>query len=134
MLAAADSGRLVLRVTLGVLVLLHGIAKLIHGPAYIVGLVTGAGLPALLAYGVYVGEVVAPILVIIGLWARAGALVIAINMLVALALVHMGQLFALNAQGGWELELQGMFLFSAVAVALLGAGRFSVAGANGRWN
>lgn len=134
MQASADSGRLVLRVALGVLVLLHGIAKLIHGPGSIGGLVTDAGLPAFVAYGVYVGEVLAPILVIVGQWARAGALVIAINMLAAFALVHMGQLFALNAQGGWALELQGMFLFSAIAVALLGAGRFSVAGANGRWN
>ncbi|MBN8728621.1 MAG: DoxX family protein [Xanthomonadales bacterium] len=134
MQASADLGRLVPRVALGVLVLLHGIAKLIHGPGFIVGLVTGAGLPSFLAYGVYVGEVVAPVLVIIGLWTRAGALVIAANMLVAFALVHLGQLFSLNAQGGWELELQGMFLFTAIAVALLGAGRFSVAGANGRWN
>ncbi|MCK9538672.1 DoxX family protein [Dokdonella sp.] len=132
--ASADTGRLVLRVVLGVLVLLHGIAKLIHGPGFIVGVVTGAGLPAFLAYGVYVGEVLAPILVIIGLWTRPAALVIAINMLMALALVHMSQLFSLNDQGGWELELQGMFLFSAIAIALLGAGRFSVAGANGRWN
>lgn len=50
-------------------------------------------------------------------------------MLVAVFLAHQGQLAQLNQQGGWALELQGMFLVAAVAIALLGPGRFS---ANGR--
>jgi putative oxidoreductase len=129
-----DLGRLVLRVVLGVLILFHGVSKLIHGPGYIIGVLAGAGLPSLLAYGVYVGEVVAPILVLIGLWARVGGLIIAINMLVAIALVHLGQLATLNDTGGWALELQGMFLGAALAILLLGAGRFSLGGSNGRWN
>jgi putative oxidoreductase len=129
-----DLGRLVLRVVLGVLILFHGVSKLIHGPGYIIGVLAGAGLPSLLAYGVYVGEVVAPILVLIGLWARVGGLIIAINMLVAIALVHLGQLATLNDTGGWALELQGMFLGAALAILLLGAGRFSIGGSNGRWN
>jgi len=134
MRASADFGRLVLRLALGTLVLLHGIAKLIDGPGFITGLVSNAGLPAFLAYGVYLGEVVGPVLVILGLWTRAGALLIVANMVVALVLVHAGQLLDLNAQGGWELELQGMYLSAALAVALLGAGRFGITGANGRWN
>jgi putative oxidoreductase len=129
-----DLGRLVLRVVLGVLILFHGVSKLIHGPGYIIGVLAGAGLPSFLAYGVYVGEVVAPILLLIGLWARVGALIIVINMLVAIALVHLGQLATLNDTGGWALELQGMFLGTALAILLLGAGRFSLGGSNGRWN
>jgi putative oxidoreductase len=46
----------------------------------------------------------------------------------------MKDLGALNKQGGWALELQGMFLFGALAVAFLGAGRFSVGGTGGRYN
>jgi putative oxidoreductase len=38
----------------------------------------------------------------------------------------MGQLGQLNAQGGWALELQGMFLFTAVAITLLGPGRYAI--------
>src|SRR5690606_27553055 len=49
-------------------------------------------------------------------------------------LVHMGEMFQLTKTGGWALELQGLFLFSALAVALLGAGRYSVGGIGGRWN
>lgn len=129
-----DTGKLVLRVVLGVLILLHGIAKLVSGPGFVMGLLAKYGLPSALGYGVYIGEVVAPLLLILGLYTRAAALVVVINMLAAIALVHMGQIAQINKQGGWELELQGMFLFSAVAVALLGAGRYSVGGLRGRWN
>ena len=77
---------------------------------------------------------VAPALLIVGLWTRAAALVIVVNMLVAISLVHTSQLFMLNKNGGYALELQAMYLFVAVAIALLGAGRFSIGGSGGRWN
>jgi putative oxidoreductase len=129
-----DTGKLILRVSLGVMMLLHGIAKITGGADGIIGMVEKTGLPGVFGYLVYVGEVAAPLLLIIGLWTRLAALVVAINMGVAIALVHMGELFTLTKQGGWALELQGMFLFAAIAVALLGAGRFSVGGARGRFN
>ena len=129
-----DLGKLVIRSALAILVLLHGISKLTGGIDGISGMVTNAGLPAVFAYGVYVGEVIAPLLVLIGLWTRAAAAVMAINMVVAVMLVHVPELAQLNKQGGWALELQGMFLFGAIAVALLGAGRYSVGGINGKWN
>ncbi len=134
MQGSTDLGKLVLRVVLGVLILFHGVAKLIHGPGYIVSVVTGAGLPSLLAYGVYVGEVVAPLLLLLGFWTRIGALIIALNMIVAILLVHLAQFATLADSGGWALELQGMFLGTAVAIMLLGAGRYSLGGGNGRWN
>lgn len=134
MKSSVDLGKLVLRVVLGVLILFHGVSKLIHGPGYIMGVVTAAGLPSVLSYGVYVGEVVAPILLLLGLWTRLGALIVAINMIVAIALVHLGQFATLDATGGWALELQGMFFGTALAIALLGAGRFSLGGSHGRWN
>ncbi|ANN67384.1 DoxX family protein [Bordetella bronchialis] len=129
-----DAAKLILRLTLGILVLLHGISKMTHGVGSIVGMVQAQGWPGFTAYFVYVGEVIAPILIIAGLFTRLGALLIAINMLVAIFLVHHSQLFMLNGQGGWQLELQGMFFFTAVAIALMGAGRFSVGGTSGRLN
>ena len=122
----ADVGKLVLRLALGVLVLLHGVAKLRGGVGPIEGMLEGHGLPGFIAYGAYIGEVVGPLLVIAGFHARIGAALIALNMLFAIGLAHMGQLGQLNEQGGWALELQGMFLFGAIAVSLLGPGRFSV--------
>lgn len=129
-----DLGKLVLRSAVAILVLLHGISKLIGGIDGITGMVANAGLPAVFAYGVYIGEVIAPVLVLIGLWTRAAAAVMAINMVVAILLVHVPELAQLNKQGGWALELQGMFLFGAIAVVLLGAGRYSVGGIAGKWN
>jgi putative oxidoreductase len=121
-----DAGKLVLRLSIGLLVLLHGIFKITHGVGFIGGMLDKAGLPGFLAYGVYIGEVVAPLMMMLGAGARAGAAIVVINMLVALGLVHMGDLFAMTKQGGWALELQGLYLFGALAVALLGAGRYSV--------
>ena len=120
-----DIGKLILRVTLGLLVLLHGIAKLKGGMGGIVGMVESHGLPGFLAYGVLIGEVLGPLMLVIGYHARVGAVLVAVNMVFAIALVHMGELGHFNRQGGWALELQAMFLSAAVALALLGPGRFS---------
>ena len=104
MSTSEDIGKLVLRVTLAVLILLHGISKLQNGIDFISGLVSGAGLPSAFAYLVYIGEVVAPLLVLIGLFTRPAALLIAVNMIVAIVLVHMGELFTFTTAvaGHWN--------------------------------
>ena len=117
-----DVAKLVLRLTVGLLILLHGISKIQGGPGFILDIVEKAGLPDPFGYLVYVGEVLAPILVIVGLWTRVAAVVIAINMIVAVMLVHTGQLLELSPEGGWALELQGLYLAVPIAIALLGAG------------
>lgn len=121
-----DIAKLLLRVTLGVLILFHGLSKLNGGMAGLVHMVEAHGLPAALGYGVLLGEVVGPLLLIAGFHARIGAVLVFVNMVFAILLVHMRQLGAFNAQGGWALELQAMYLISALALALLGPGRFSV--------
>ena len=121
-----DLGKLVLRLTLGILMLLHGIAKITGGIGGIEKMVQGSGMPGFFAYGVYIGEVVAPILLILGLYARVGAAVIVVNMLFAILLAHRADLFLIGPAGGWALELQGFFLFTALALVLMGPGRYSV--------
>ena len=121
-----DIGKLVLRLTLGILMLLHGIAKLRYGVGGIENMVVSQGLPAFFAYGVFVGEVMAPLLVIAGFYARIGGLIMALNMVVAIALAHSSQLFSLSKTGGWELELQGFFLLTGLVVALSGPGKFAI--------
>ncbi|MCC5812627.1 MAG: DoxX family protein [Ectothiorhodospiraceae bacterium] len=117
-----DVGKLILRLTLGILMLFHGIPKILGGVAGIKGMLAGAGLPEFIAYGVYVGEVLAPILIIIGFYARWGALLVVINMIFAIFLAHSHELFALNQHGAWALELQGFFLFTALALMFTGPG------------
>jgi putative oxidoreductase len=128
-----DLGKLLLRLTLGGLMIFHGIAKLIKGPAAINGMVAAAGFPEQLGYLVYLGEIVAPLLLIVGVLTRPAALAIAINMVVAVLLVHPKQLFTLNpASGAWALELQAFFLLTAVAIMLLGPGGLRIGGRSDR--
>jgi putative oxidoreductase len=119
-------GKLILRLVLGLSILLHGIAKLIGGVGGIAGMLSGSGLPGVLAYGAYLGEVVGPLLLIVGWYSRVGAGLIAINMLFAVGLAHRADVFALGPQGGWAIELQAMFLFTAISLALMGPGRYSL--------
>ena len=121
-----DLGKLILRLTVGVLMLFHGAAKLLYGIDPIRDLVVSAGLPAAVAYGVYLGEVIAPLMVTLGLYTRVGAVLIVINMVFAVLLAHTGDFLALSGHGGWRLELQGFFFFGALAVALLGSGRYAL--------
>ena len=123
---ADDAGKLILRLTLGILMLLHGIAKIFGGVDGLEKMVAGAGLPSVLAYGVYVGEVLAPLLVIFGFFSRFGAAIIVVNMLFAIFLAHRADLFLLTRSGGWALELQGFFLFTALALVFMRPGRFAI--------
>lgn len=122
-------GKLILRLTLGLLLLLHGIAK-VTNPARTLdsmsGMLTAAGLPTYLAYGVFAGEVLAPILIILGIYSRIGGLIVVINMIFAVQLAHATQLFSLTKTGGWALELQGFYLLSGLALFFLGSGRVAV--------
>jgi putative oxidoreductase len=129
-----DLGKLILRASLALLILFHGVSKIMGGIDPIMGMVAQAGLPPQAGYLVYVGEVAAPLLMLLGAWTRLAALIVAVNMVVAILLVHTSQFFTLSKAGGWALELQGMYLAAALAVALLGAGRHSAGGLHGKWN
>ena len=120
-------GKLILRLAVGGLMLFHGVAKLLNPGSldWIGGLLQGYGLPSFLAYGVLIGEVLAPIMAILGWQSRLAGLLMAGNMLVAFLLVHTGEVFMLNDSGGWQLELQGMFFLSALALVFLGSGRMA---------
>ena len=107
-----------LRVTLALLMLLHGWAKIRYGVGWIEGLLVQRGLPGCLAYAVYLGEVVAPLMLLVGFWVVPAAAVVVVNMVVALVLAHQGDWLALNRTGGWALELQAFYLVSALVVVL----------------
>ena len=129
-----DHGKLILRLMLGVLVLFHGIDKVIGGIEGIVNRFENIGLPGVLAYLVYLGEVIAPVFVVVGYWTRAAAFIVTGNMVVAIFLAHSGDFLTLTANGGYGLELQFFYLLSSISIIALGAGRYSVAGVHGKWN
>lgn len=117
------AGILLLRWTVAGLMLFHGVSKLISGVDPIPSMLSSMGLPSWLAFGVLIGEVVAPLLILAGVLVQPAALVIAINMVVAVGLAHSSQLFVLGESGGYALELQAFYFLGALAIALIGDGR-----------
>jgi putative oxidoreductase len=120
-----DIAKLLLRVSLGVLILFHGVHKLIYGVSGVEAMLSNVGLPQLLAYGVYVGELIAPIFIILGLYARIASLILAFNMLVAIYLAY-GFSYSLSRFGGLSYETPLLFFMMALLVFLFGSGRYSV--------
>jgi len=127
-----DLGKLLLRFAVGGLMLFHGIHKLIDGVGGIGGMLAAKGLPEFIAYGVLVGEVVAPILIIVGVLTRPAALTLAFTMVVAWLMVGLGKTWALDKTGAWAIESLVYFFIAALAIAFLGAGRYSLA-RDGAW-
>jgi putative oxidoreductase len=121
-------GRLILRLTVGGLMLFHGVAKLLNPGSveFIGGQLTAIGLSPLIAYGVYLGEIVAPLMIIVGVLTRVGGLLLVVNMLFAVLLVHSGDMLSLTEHGGWRLELQGFYFFGGLALMFLGSGKLAV--------
>ena len=129
-----DLGKLLVRLSVGGLMLFHGIHKLKNGLGFIEKTLVDAGLPAYLSYGVLVGEIVAPLLIVLGILSRPAALIEAFVMVAAIYLVHAGELFSLTQHGGYALELQFFYLFGSFAIIFLGSGKYSVSRGRGLWD
>ena len=132
MLTHEDFGKFLLRLAVGGLMLFHGLHKLFDGIDGISNMLIAKGLPGFIAYSVLVGEVIAPCLIVLGILTRPAALVLALTMVVAWLMVGTGKTWQLDAVGAWAIESLVYFFIGALAVAFLGAGRFSVAG-NSAW-
>ena len=121
-----DAAKLILRLTVGILILTHGIGKMMHGIDGVQAMTVAVGLPQWFAYGVYIGEVIAPILLIVGYYARIAALIIAFTMANAIYMAHSSDIFSLNSHGSPIIELPLFYLMTALAIFLLGSGKYSV--------
>ncbi len=125
MFVSLDIAKLLLRLTAGIM-LFHGIHKIMHGIDGVKHLTVSAGLPEFFAYGVYLGEVVAPLMVLVGYYARAGALIMAFTMANAIYLAHSSQLLSLNKHGAPAIELPLMYLLLCMAIAFAGPGKYAI--------
>lgn len=129
-----DAGKLVLRVLVAGLMFFHGYDKVVHGLAGVHEDLRHAGLPPLLALGSYLGEVVAPVLILLGIWTRPAALVYAGTIVLAVSIVHADDFTHLKPTGAWAAELWVFYIVAPVAVALLGAGRYAFRRGQGAWD
>jgi Predicted membrane protein len=130
-----DLGKLLLRISVGLVLIFHGYFKIVNGIEWIKPMLGGVGLPGFLAYGVYLGEFVAPLMVILGFRTRIAAPVIVINMVMAIALAHRNQIFSIKeAGGGWAIELDALILLGALALFFLGGGRLGITKGKNAWD
>ena len=118
--------KLILRVSLGTLILLHGIFKLTHGIDSIKHIFIAHHIPKMLAYSIYLVELVGALFLIIGWQSRIWASLIAIEMLCAIYLTKLSVITHLSTNGAWSIEREVLFFALALAIALLGSGRFGV--------
>lgn len=129
-----DLAKFLLRLAVGGLMLFHGIDKARHGITFIEGTLAAKGWPEFIAYGVYVGEILAPLLILAGFWSRLGGLFMALTMVLAIVLAHSGDWYTLNDYGALSTELPMLFLFGGLAIFFGGGGRYSLGGGAGRWS
>jgi putative oxidoreductase len=117
----SNSGLLILRVFIGAALLTHGWGKMFGGLDGFAQGVAGMGLPApkLLAFLAAFAESFGAILLAIGLLTRPAALLIVVNMAVAVFVAHKGQGFAAQ-------EMAWLYLVPALFFLLKGAGAWSV--------
>lgn len=125
-------GILILRVFLGIMMLLHGIAKLESGVGHIESMLVDKSFPSFLAYGVFIGEVVAPLLIILGYRTKLASIILVINCIFIIILGPYDT-FSLGKYGGWNAELPGLFLFGALSLVFTGAGKFAFSYKN-KWD
>jgi putative oxidoreductase len=120
-----DTGKLMLRITTAGLILFHGIHKIIFGVAF-GGALAAHQLPPFVAYGVYVGEVIAPLFMILGVWTRIASLVVVFNMVVAIGLVAYRNVPVIQRTGAWGMEAEAFYLLTALVVFFIGAGKYRI--------
>lgn len=121
-----EIGRFILRLSIGGLMLFHGMNKIFYGTEQVEGFLTRAGMPAFFSFGVFIGEVLAPVMLILGFKTRLAAFSILVDMFIATLLVHASQFNETNELGGWMLELNALYFLGALAIIFLGSGRYAL--------
>ncbi|CAA6822016.1 MAG: Membrane protein containing DoxX domain [uncultured Sulfurovum sp.] len=110
-----------LAICLAVLLLFHGVDKIVNGVGNIVNMLNKMDVPyaQYVAYAVYVGEVFAPLLIIFNHYLRIALILIAINMVVAIVLAHGTSIMTLNDHGAWSIETPMLYLVVAITLFFL---------------
>lgn len=123
--AVSDLWYPMIRISVGAILLVHGWGKIHTGISALAAYLDRVGLaPSLpFAYVVYINETIGAVCIILGLFTRFFAASIAIELAVALWIVHYAKGFGASA-GGYEYVLMwGIIMF---AIALRGGGPYSL--------
>lgn len=125
----ASLAPLAARVIIGIILFVHGLQKLTAGPANfgqntLGGL--GVPLPVLMGYVVTFAELIGGILLIVGLLSRLAALILTIDLVVAILLVkvNLGLISSQGSPPGAELDLA--LIAGLLVILLAGPGKLSL--------
>ncbi|MHC5202377.1 DoxX family protein [Myroides sp. LJL119] len=122
-----DFGKLILRLAVGGLMILHGIHKLIYGHEFVVTQLRNADLPEILWVGLPITQILAPLCLIIGFATRISSLLVVFTMGMAVFLTKGMTGFDIDPNtGGLLAELNILFLASALTISLIGPGKLAI--------
>lgn len=114
-----DTGLLFLRIAIGIPFIVHGLSKLMNIPGT-TKFFESLSLAPMFTYLVGGAELLAGIMILLGLWAFIGGYIVSIIMVIAYSLVKHKAPFL----GGYELDFA--FFFGGLAIAMLGSGKYSL--------
>lgn len=117
---------LLFRVSIPFTMLIYGIDKITNGTGFIGSLLDAYNLPSFFVYGVFIGEIVAPLMLVLGYRSRLAGLLFAFNCLLAILMAQIQHIFTLNQYGGWTLDLLFIYLVAGVAFYFSGAGKHAI--------
>ena len=120
-----DLAALILRITIGIMFLAHGLTKLlVFTPAGTAQFFASLGLPEFLAYLTIVFEIGGGICLVIGILVQIISWLTFLQMIV-ISFIHSSNGWSFgNAGGGWEYP--AFMSLTALSLALIGSGRFTV--------
>ena len=122
-----DLGILCARLGLGICLFMHGFAKILNGIGGVKSILTKTGLPEIMAYGSYVGEVIAPIMIILGIFSRIGALLVIGTSLTIMCAYHgLGNLLELTNAGGFKAEILYLYIALLLCIIFNGSGKYAI--------
>ncbi len=122
-----------MRIAIAIPMLIYGITKVIYGIDFIKNLLASFGIPSFISYGVYFGELIAPLLILFGFRTRLASVIFAVNCLTIIGLTQTSNIFKLNSSGGWAMELVAMFLLISIGIFFTGGGKIAIS-TQSRWD
>ena len=116
---------LVMRLTLGAIMVVHGSQKVFGGLHQFAQAVHGMGMPAWLAYVAAFTEFLGGLMILAGFFTRFAALAVCIDLIVAIWKVHLHQgMLIANGKVGYEFALSAATI--AFALIFFGGGPISL--------
>ena len=128
----SDIGLLIVRIALGGIIFFHGFHKITHGVADQFQILASNGIPGVFIYFVYVSEVLAPVLIVLGIFTRLSSLSIFVTMIVVFYALPFP--IGMDEHGAMNIESQLYFTLLSVALFFTGPGRYvAKKNSSGNW-